>query len=111
MVKAPRRFDPAILQQEDGVLLTAPPQPLEPYPELAALETCPAVTALMVERANLGFDPHSWIEMKHVGDAAGTYKTRMYHLTWRGHTQHSAHTGLWLEGDTDLAWIFHKQEL
>jgi hypothetical protein len=105
MVKAPRRFDPTMLQQEEGVLLTDSLKPLDLYPELAALAACPAVTALMVGRANLDFDPHSWIEVKHVGAAADTYKTRMYHLTWHGHTQHSAHTGLWLEDETDLEYL------
>jgi hypothetical protein len=57
---------------------------------------------LTVGRRNLGFDPHGWIEIKHVGDIADTYKTRMYYLTWQGQTQHSAHTGLWLEDEASL---------
>src|SRR5262249_9198739 len=109
MVKAPWRFDPAMLKQEDGVLITDHLKPLDLYPELAALEACPAVTALMVGRKNLGFDPHSWIEIKHVGDTAETYKTRMYHLAWHGVTQHIARAGLQLEADETLETLHIKE--
>jgi hypothetical protein len=109
MVKAPRRFDPGMLGQKEGVLQTEGLEPLDLYPELAALEACPAIAALMVGRKNLGFNPHSWLEIKHIGDTAETYKTRMYHLTWEGVTQHIARAGLKLEADETLARL-HTQE-
>src|SRR4029453_18895926 len=109
MVKAPRRFDPGMLEQKDGVLQTESLEPLDLYPELAALEVCPAIAALMVGRKNLGFSLHNWIEIKHVGDTAETYKTRMYHLAWNGVTQHIARAGLQLEADETLERL-HTQE-
>jgi hypothetical protein len=59
----------------------------------------------MIRRQNLGFNPHSWIEIKHVGDTAETYKTRMYHLGWHGVTQHIARAGLQLEADETLEML------
>jgi hypothetical protein len=63
----------------------------------------------MVGRKNLGFDQHSWLEIKHVGDTAETYKTRMYHLAWHGVTQHIARVGLQLEADETLETLHTKE--
>lgn len=57
----------------------------------------PVIQLLMQGRTNTGTDPQEWMEVKHAGSWAYTYKTRMYGLAHAGVTQHIATAGIRLD--------------
>ena len=57
----------------------------------------PAIRLLMQGRANTGTNPQEWMEVKHAGSWAYTYKTRMYGLAHADVTQHIATAGIRLD--------------
>jgi hypothetical protein len=100
MLIVPKRFDPETLTQSNGKLETSGLDLLALYPEVKALERYPAIRALIMGRRNMGMN-NTWIEVKHVGDAASTMKTRVNTMSYRGVTQHEAKTGIRLhDGET-----------
>jgi hypothetical protein len=94
MVVAPKRIDMEGLPANDkGKLDVSGVDLLGAYPELKALESYPAIKALVYGRRNMRL-AETWIELKHVGDTADSYKTRVNCITYKGIVQHRATTGI-----------------
>jgi hypothetical protein len=94
MIVAPKRIDTEALPANDkGKLDVSRVDLLGAYPELKALESYPAIKALVYGRRNMNLS-ETCIELKHVGDAADSYKTRVNCISYKGAVQHRAATGI-----------------
>jgi DNA polymerase elongation subunit (family B) len=71
----------------------------------------PAIQLLMQGRRNTGTDPDEWMEVKHAGSRAYTYKTRIYSLEHAGVTQHIATAGMRLDKrEVSVLHAYHEAE-
>jgi hypothetical protein len=71
----------------------------------------PTIRLLMQARINTGTDPHEWIEVKHAGSWASTYKTRIYGLAHEGVTQHIATAGIRLDNrEVSTLHAYHQAD-
>jgi hypothetical protein len=94
MIVAPKRIAlEAVPANDKGKLDVSGVDLLGMYPELQALESYPAIKALILGRRNMKLS-ETWIELKHVGDAADSMKTRVNCITYKGIVQHRATTGI-----------------
>jgi hypothetical protein len=65
----------------------------------------------MQGRRNTGTDPNEWMEVKHAGSRAYTYKTRIYSLEQEGVTQHIATAGMRLDKrEVSALYAYHEAE-
>jgi hypothetical protein len=94
MIVAPKRIALEALPANDkGKLDVSRVDLLGAYPELKVLESYPAIKALVYGRRNMNLS-ETWIELKHVGDEADSYKTRVNCISYKGAVQHRAATGI-----------------
>jgi len=106
MTVAPKRVDIAALPaNEKGKLDVSRVDLLGAYLELKALESYPAIKALVYGRPNMKL-AESWIELKYVGDAADSFKTRVNCISYKGVVQHRAATGI-SGGNAHLLDTYH----
>ena len=71
----------------------------------------PTIQLLMQGRRNTDTDPHEWMEVKHAGSWAYTYKTRIYGLEHEGVTQHIATAGMHLDKrEVSTLHAYHQTE-
>jgi hypothetical protein len=110
MLVAPRRFDPESLPKSGGKLDCSGIDLLALYPEVTALEELPQIRALILGRKNMELNGE-WIEVKHVGDAASTMKTRINTMSYRGVVQQEAKTGTTLDDDETLDALHARPDI
>jgi hypothetical protein len=91
MVIVPRRF---ALEVDPKGHVIPPASFAALYPDIyAALMQAPPIQALEQGRQNMSLAPGAWLEIKHVGTEAWTFKTRGYILRHAGVDQHKAWSG------------------
>jgi hypothetical protein len=105
MVVVPRRFT---LEVDEKGRVVPPASFAALYPDIyAALMQRIPIQALEQGRLNMGLEPGSWIEIKHVGTEAWTFKTRGYILRHAGVDQHKAWSGYRPQSGDEMIEIYN----
>jgi hypothetical protein len=104
MVVVPRRF---ALEVDQKGRVKPPESFADLYPDIyeALMQTIP-IRALEQGRLNMGLEPGSWLEIKHVGMEAWTFKTRAYGLLHDGVDQHTAWSGFRPKSGDEMIEIY-----
>lgn len=112
MIAVPRSLLNFDIQHDESGRLILPTSAKEAIPTLynAFMQHYP-IQVLEQGRRNMHLPADTWLEIKHGGDMAQTYKTRGYHLTYQGITQHIARAGLKLEYDGQLNELYNCDDI
>jgi len=104
MVVVPQRF---ALEVDAEGKVKPPPSFAAHYPDIyeALMQALP-IQALEQGRQNMGLEPGSWLEIKHIGTEAWTFKTRGYVLRHNGIDQHIAWSGYQKKSGEEMIDIY-----
>jgi len=76
----------------------------ELWPEIyEKIKNLPAIKLLRMGQKNLGLEADNWLEIKHLGDEAYTWKTRGNYINYKGKTQSIARSSI-------PSWMIKKAE-
>jgi hypothetical protein len=109
MIAAPCPSYLHIRTDDNGMVIPPDFRDVLPNDLVTKLESNVAVKWFMKGRANLG--QKNWIEVKHVGDNAGTYRTRVNWLSYKGVEQSRAASGIQVKDHQDIIEIAANDDL